>query len=69
MTNNTRGINKIKVNRQKLEPVTCFKYLGSAVSDKGSKPEIFSRTAQTTATLTMLKPVWNNRSISLSSKI
>ena len=32
-------------------------------------PEILSRTAQATAALTRLKPVWNNRSISLSSKI
>ena len=33
------------------------------------KPEILSRIAQTTAALTKLKPVWNDRSISLSSKI
>ena len=70
MTNNTSGINtEIKENGQKLETVTSFKYLGSVITIEGSKPEIFSRTAQTTATLTMLKPVWNNRSISLSSKI
>ena len=32
ITKNTSGINKeIKVNRQKLETVTSFKYLGSAV--------------------------------------
>ena len=31
MTNNTSGINtEIKVNGQKLETVTIFKYLGSA---------------------------------------
>ena len=67
---NTSGINReIKVNGQKLETVTSFKYLGSVVSDEGSKPEILSRTAQTTATLTRLKPVWNDRSSSLSSKI
>ena len=33
------------------------------------KPEILSRIAQTTAALTRLKPVWNDRSISFSSKI
>ena len=34
MTNNTSGINtKIKVNRQKLETVTSFKYLGSVITD------------------------------------
>ena len=70
MTNNTSGINtEIKVNGQKLESVTSFKYLGSVITDDGSKPEILSRIAQTTVALTRLKPVWNDRSISLSSKI
>ena len=70
MTNNTSGINtEIKVNGQELETVTCFKYLGSVITDEGSKPEILSRIAQTTAALTRLKPVCNDRSISLSSKI
>ena len=70
MTNNTSGINtEIKVNGQKLETVTSFKYLGSVVSDKGSKPEIISRIAKTAAALTRLKPVWKDMSISLSSKV
>ena len=70
MTSNTSDINKeIKVNGQEFETVTSFKYLGSVVFDEGSKPEILSRIAQTTAALTRLKPVWNDRSISLSSKI
>ena len=70
MTNNTSGINtEIKINRQKLETVTSVKYLGSFITDEGFKPEILSRIAQTTAALTRLKPVWNDRSISLSSKI
>ena len=42
---------------------------GSVITDEGSKPDILSRIAQTTAALTRLKPVWNDRSISLSSKI
>ena len=43
MTNNTSGINtEIKVNGQKLETVTSFKYLGSVITDEGSKPEILS---------------------------
>ena len=68
MTNNTSGINKeIKVNGQKLETVTRFKYLGSVITDEGSKPEILSRIAQTIAAVTRLKPVWNDTSISLSS--
>ena len=70
MTNNTSGINReIKVNGQKLETVTSFKYLGSVITDEGSKPEILSRIAQTTAALTRLKPVWIDKSIFLSSKI
>ena len=61
MTNNTTDINtEIKVNKQKLETVTSFKYLGSAITDEGSKLEILSRIVQTTAALTRLKPVWND---------
>ena len=66
MTNNTSGINtKIKVIGHKIETVTSFKYLGSVITDEGSKPEILSRIAQTTAALTRLKPAWYDRSISL----
>ena len=49
MTNNACGIKlinaEIKINRQKLETVTSFKYLGSVINDEGSKPEILSRIA------------------------
>ena len=70
MTNNTSAINtEIKVNGQQLETVTSFKCLGSVITDEGSNPEILSRIARTTAALTRLKLVWNDRSISLSSKI
>ena len=70
MTNNTNGIStEIKINGQKLETVTSFKYLGSVITDEGSKHEILSRIAHTTAALTRLKPVWNDRSVSLSFKI
>ena len=62
MTNSTSGINtEIKVNG--------LKHLGSLITDEGSKPEILSRIAQTTALLTTLKPVWNDKSISLNLKI
>ena len=58
MTSNTGGINtEIKVNGQKLETVTSFKYMGSVITDEGSKPDILSRIAQTTSALTILKPV------------
>ena len=54
MTNSTSGMNtEIKVNGHKLETVTSFKYLGSVISGKGSKPEILSEIA----VLTRLKPV------------
>ena len=43
--------------------------VSSVITDKGSRPEILSRIAQTTAALTRLKPVWIDKSISLSSKI
>ena len=42
---------------------------GLVTLDEGSKPEILSRIAQATAALTRLKLVWNEKSISLSSKI
>ena len=59
MTNNTSGTKiEIKVNEQKLETVTRFKYLGSVITDEGCKPEIPPRIAQTTAALTRLKPIW-----------
>ena len=66
MTNNTSSINKeIKVNGQKLETVTSVKYLGSVITDEGSKPEMLSRIAQTTAALTRLKPVLIDKSSKL----
>ena len=69
-TNNTSCINtEIIVNGQELETATSFKYLGSVIIDEGSKLEILSRIAQTTGALTRLKPVWIDKSISLSSKI
>ena len=70
MMNNTSGINtEIKINGHKHETATSFKYLGLVITDEGSKPDIHSRIAPTTVALTRLKPVWNDRSISLSSKI
>ena len=70
MTNNITGINTdIRIRGEKLETVKEFKYLGSVVSDEGSKPEILSRIAQTTAALTKLKPIWNDKNITASSKI
>ena len=44
-------------------------YLASGASDEGSKLETLSGIAHTTAALTRLKPVWDDKSISLISKI
>ena len=70
MTNSTSGINtEIKVIGHKLDTVTSFKYLGSVITDEVSKPVVLSRIAQATSALTRFKPIWNDRSTSLSSKI
>ena len=66
---NHRSLWPCTENGQSLEWVTSFKYLGSVINDKGSKPGILSRIAQTTAALTRLKPVRIGKSISLRSKI
>ena len=70
MTNSANGIQReIKVKGQKFGTVTSIKYLGALVSDDGSKPEIPSRTAQATAALTKLKPIWRDTNMCLGSKV
>ena len=70
MTNRANGIlREIKIKGQKLGTVTSFKYLRTVVSDDGSKPEVLSRIAQTTAALTKLKPNWRDNNKSLLSKV
>ena len=70
MTNSVNGTEReIKVKGQKLGTVTSFKYIGSIVSDEGSKPEVLSRTAKATAALTKLEPIWRDNIISLGSKV
>ena len=67
MTNNPSGFQReIKLKGQKLESVENFKYLESIISNEGSKPEILSRTAQTTAALSRLKIIWRDKTISLA---
>ena len=62
MTNNTNGISTdITIDNKKLETVHSFKYLGAIVSDEGSKPEVLSRIAQTTAAVTKLKVIWKRQ--------
>ena len=70
MTNNTKGISlDVRIGDQKLETVQSFKYLGSVVTDEGSKQEIMSRIALTIGALTKLKTIWKGKNIALSSKI
>ena len=70
MTNNTNGISAdITIDNKKLETVHSFKYLGTIVLDEGSKSEVLSRIAQTTAAVTKLKVIWNNKDIAMRSKI
>ena len=70
MTNSGNNFtNDVLANNQKRESVSKFKYLGAIVSDDGSKPEILSRIAQTTAAMTKLRTIWNNKKIATSSKI
>ena len=69
MTNNPNGFQReIKINGQRLEEVENFKYLGAIISNDGSKPEILSRIAQTTAALSRLKIILRDKNISLASK-
>ena len=67
---NAKGINaEIKIGEVKLGTVKSFKYLGAIVTDQGSKPEVIARIAQTIAALTKLRTIWNDRNITLKSKI
>ena len=64
MTNNPNGFQReIKIKGQRLEEVENFKYLGAIISNEGSKPEILSRIAQTTAALSRLKIILRDKNI------
>ena len=70
ITNNSNGFQReIKIKGQRLEEVENFKYLGAIISNEGSKPEILSRIAQTTAALSRLKIIWKDKNITLASKM
>ena len=70
MTKNIKGISlDIRIGGPKQETVQSFKYLGSVVTDEGSKQEMLPRIAQTIGALTKLKTIWKDKNIALSSKI
>ena len=46
-----------------------FKYLGAIIFNEGSKPEMFSRIAQTVAVLSRLNIIWRDKNTSLASKV
>ena len=70
MTNNPTGFQReIKIKGQRLKEVENFKYLGAIISNEGTKLEILSRIAQTTAALSRLKILWRDKNISLASKV
>ena len=70
VANNPNGFQReINVKGQRLEEVENFKYLGAIISNEGSKPEILSRIARTTAALSRLKIIWRGKNISLASKV
>ena len=56
MANNTSDINtEINANGQKLETVTSFTYLGSFITDEGSKPDIFFLDSTDTSSIDQVK--------------
>ena len=70
MTNNKDGIEaRITVSGQEIEEVDHFKYLGAIISEEGSKQEILSRAAQTSTALAKLRPIWQDKNISLKAKL
>ena len=70
MTNNPNGFQReIKIKGQRLEEVENVKYLGAIISKEGSKPEILSRIAQTTAALSRLEIIWRDKNILLASTV
>ena len=70
MSSNPNGFQReVKIKGQRLEEVENFKYLGAIISYEGSKREILSRIAQTTAALSRLKIILRDKNISLASKV
>ena len=62
-------LKEIHSNNTTLEPVDKFKYLGTIITDKVSKPEVLSRIAQAQTALTKLKVNWKDKNIQTKSKV
>merc|ERR1711963_1001374 len=60
---------QFRVRDSVLEIVNQFIYLGALVTDNGSRKEILSRMAKAQSALSKLKIIWNDKNISVSSKI
>ena len=70
MTNSGIQISaKSKVRGQELETVGQFKYLGSIITEEGSRVDILSRAAQTMAAMSKLRRIWRDKNICLKIKI
>ena len=70
MTKNPNGFQReIKIKGQRLDEMENFTYLGAIISNEGSKPETFSRIAQTSAALSRVKIIWRDKNILLASKV
>ena len=60
---------QFRVRDSVLEIVNQFIYLGALVTDNGSRKEILSRMAKAQSALSKLKIIWNDKNISVCSKI
>ena len=70
MINNTNGISTdTTMDNKKLKTVRSIKYLGAIVLDERSKPDVLSMIAYTTAAVTKLTAIWNDKNIAISSKV
>ena len=70
MTNNPNGFEReIMVKGSEARRSGALQILGTIISNEGSKPEILSRIAQTTAALSRLKIIWRDKNILLASKV
>ena len=67
---NANGFSQtIMINGAVLEPVNRMKYLRALVTDEGSKVEILARIAQATCALSKMKPIWEDKAITINTKI